>query len=209
MIREQPQLKSTRVILIGVSRFANDRDTAIATGADAYLVKPIVPGELSTALDQCEDQRVTTSRAPTGRDWTNADPLLGRARIYPDAGLGHSAMFGGNTSCVEVRVGEQVIVLDAGSGIRALGQSLMREFRDKPLNLTMLVTHTHWDHIQGFPFFIPAYNPKVEVRIVGYEGAVHGLRGALFEQMQSAFFPGRTQSNGEPRHLRGIERLEC
>ena len=98
-------------------------------------------------------------------------------------------MFGGNTSCVEVRVGDQVIILDAGSGIRALGQALMREFRDKPLNITMLVTHTHWDHIQGFPFFIPAYNPKVNVRIVGYEGAVHGLRGALFEQMQSVFFP--------------------
>jgi phosphoribosyl 1,2-cyclic phosphodiesterase len=53
----------------------------------------------------------------------------------------------------------------------------------------MLVTHTHWDHIQGFPFFIPAYSPKVSVRVLGYEGAVHGLRGALFEQMQSAFFP--------------------
>ena len=57
------------------------------------------------------------------------------------------------------------------------------------MDITMLVTHTHWDHIQGFPFFIPAYNPKVNVRILGYEGAVHGLRGALFEQMQSAFFP--------------------
>jgi phosphoribosyl 1,2-cyclic phosphodiesterase len=100
-----------------------------------------------------------------------------------------TAAFGGNTSCVEVRVGNQVIVLDAGSGIRGLGQSLMREFRDMPINLTLLVSHTHWDHIQGFPFFIPAYNPKVNVRILGYEGAVHGLRGALFEQMQSAFFP--------------------
>src|SRR5215212_3085321 len=65
----------------------------------------------------------------------------------------------------------------------------MREFPDQPVNITMLVTHTHWDHIQGFPFFMPAYNPRVNIRILGYEGAVHGLRGALFEQMQSAFFP--------------------
>jgi phosphoribosyl 1,2-cyclic phosphodiesterase len=53
----------------------------------------------------------------------------------------------------------------------------------------MLITHTHWDHIQGFPFFVPAYHPRVNIRILGYEGAVHGLRGALFEQMQTAFFP--------------------
>ncbi len=65
----------------------------------------------------------------------------------------------------------------------------MREADGQTMNISMLVTHTHWDHIQGFPFFIPAYNPKVNVRILGYEGAVHGLRGALFEQMQSAFFP--------------------
>lgn len=188
MIREQPQLKSTRVILIGVSRFANDRDTAIATGADAYLVKPIVPGELLTALDQCEDQRVTTAELQPVVTGPTRIRFWGVRGSIPTPGL-DTARVGGNTSCVEVRVGEQVVVLDAGSGIRALGQSLMREFRDKPLNLTMLVTHTHWDHIQGFPFFMPAYNPRVEVRIVGYEGAVHGLRGALFEQMQSAFFP--------------------
>src|ERR1043166_3473947 len=88
-----------------------------------------------------------------------------------------------------MRVGDQIIILDAGSGIRRLGFSLMQEFRGMPLNLTMLITHTHWDHIQGFPFFVPAYNPRVNVRILGFGGAVHGLRGALFEQMQSAFFP--------------------
>ena len=188
MIREQPQLKSTRVVLTGVSRFANDRDTAYASGADEYLVKPIVPAELLSALDQCRDQEIIQTEPTPVVTGPTRIRFWGVRGSIPTPGL-ETAMFGGNTSCVEVRVGEQLIVLDAGSGIRALGQSLMREFRDKPLRLTMLVTHTHWDHIQGFPFFIPAYNPKVEVRIVGYEGAVHGLRGALFEQMQSAFFP--------------------
>ena len=79
--------------------------------------------------------------------------------------------------------------MDAGSGIRRLGQALMKEVSTTGLNVLILVSHTHWDHIQGFPFFIPAYHPKVNVRILGYEGAVHGLRGALFEQMQTAFFP--------------------
>ena len=188
LIREDAQLNSTRVVLMGVSRFANDRTTAFATGADGYLVKPIVPGELLASLEQCRDD----VRAPKKPKAVFAGPT--RVRFWgvrgsiPTPGI-ETAKFGGNTSCIEVRVGDQVIVLDAGSGIRALGQALMREFHNKPLDITMLVTHTHWDHIQGFPFFIPAYNPKVNVRIVGYEGAVHGLRGALFEQMQSAFFP--------------------
>ena len=187
MIRELPELKETRVVLTGVSRFTNDRDTAFATGANEYLSKPIIPAELLTALTHCRDEVVEDKPKPvvTGpvkvRFW-------GVRGSIPTPGI-QTAMFGGNTSCVEVRAGDQVIILDAGSGIRALGQQLMREFKGKPLDITMLVSHTHWDHIQGFPFFIPAYNPKVNVRIVGYEGAIHGLRGALFEQMQSAFFP--------------------
>ena len=187
LIREQPPLQSTHVLLTGVSRFANDRETAFETGANDYLVKPIVPADLLASLARCHEG---------GRPAKKTKPYTGPTRIrfwgvrgsIPTPGI-QTAIFGGNTSCVEVRVGDQVIILDAGSGIRALGQSLMREFREKPLNITMLVTHTHWDHIQGFPFFMPAYNPEVNVRIVGYEGAVHGLRGALFEQMQSAFFP--------------------
>jgi phosphoribosyl 1,2-cyclic phosphodiesterase/CheY-like chemotaxis protein len=187
MIRELPELKETRVVLTGVSRFTNDRDTAFATGANEYLSKPIIPAELLTALTHCRDELVEDKPKPvvTGpvkvRFW-------GVRGSIPTPGI-QTAMFGGNTSCVEVRAGDQVIILDAGSGIRALGQQLMREFKGKSLDITMLVSHTHWDHIQGFPFFIPAYNPKVNVRIVGYEGAIHGLRGALFEQMQSAFFP--------------------
>jgi phosphoribosyl 1,2-cyclic phosphodiesterase len=186
-IRDQAQFKDTRVVLTGVSRFANDRDTAFATGADQYLSKPIVPAELLAALDHCRDEEPMVTATPVVTGPTKIR-FWGVRGSIPTPGL-QTAGFGGNTSCVEVRVGEQILILDAGSGIRALGQALMSEFRNKPLRITMLVTHTHWDHIQGFPFFLPAYNPKAEVRIVGYEGAVHGLRGALFEQMQSAFFP--------------------
>ncbi len=188
VIREQPRLKLTRVVLTGVSRFANDRDTAFASGADEYLVKPIVPAELLTSLDQCRDEEPPVDQPKPVVTGPTRVRFWGVRGSIPAPGI-QTAMFGGNTSCVEVRVGDQIIILDAGSGIRALGQALIREFRGGPLRITMLVTHTHWDHIQGFPFFMPAYNPKVEVRIVGFEGAVHGLRGALFEQMQSAFFP--------------------
>jgi phosphoribosyl 1,2-cyclic phosphodiesterase/CheY-like chemotaxis protein len=208
MIRELPSLKQTRVVLTGVSRFANDRDTAFASGADQYLAKPIVPAELITALDHCDDPGPAAPKPNPVVTGPTKIRFWGVRGSIPTPGI-QTAMFGGNTSCVEVRVGDQIIILDAGSGIRGLGQALMREFRDKPLQLTLLVTHTHWDHIQGFPFFIPAYNPKVDVRIVGYEGAVHGLRGALFEQMQSAFFPVGLNQMASHVTFEELSEMEC
>ena len=100
-----------------------------------------------------------------------------------------TVFYGGNTSCVEVRVGTEIIVLDAGSGLRRLGLSLVEEFKDRPMNLNLLITHTHWDHIQGFPFFLPAYDPKNIVTIYGVEGASQGLQNTLSEQMESPYFP--------------------
>src|SRR6266404_9581971 len=62
--------------------------------------------------------------------------------------------YGGNTSCVEVRAGGEILILDAGTGLRLLGQQLAGEVNGQPLNLTLMLTHTHWDHIQGLPFFL-------------------------------------------------------
>lgn len=191
-IREQESLKPTRVILMTVSRFANDRETAFATGADDYLVKPIMPAELLKMIAAAgENGEAPVTEVPAAPMVASGPTLVrfwGVRGSIPSPGK-ETCGFGGNTSCVEVRVGDQIIILDAGSGIRRLGQSLMKEVTEKGLQVTMLITHTHWDHIQGFPFFVPAYHPRVNIRILGYEGAVHGLRGALFEQMQTAFFP--------------------
>ncbi len=90
---------------------------------------------------------------------------------------------------MEVRAGGEIIILDSGSGIRPLGRALAAEFKDQPLRVSVLVTHTHWDHIQGFPFFLPAYEEKNEVAIIGFEGARPGLQSALSSQMDSLYFP--------------------
>jgi phosphoribosyl 1,2-cyclic phosphodiesterase len=97
--------------------------------------------------------------------------------------------FGGNTSCAEIRADGEHIILDAGSGLRVLGMSLMQEFKGRPLDLTILLTHMHWDHIQGFPYFLPAYEQGNRIRILGYEGARRSLQATLEVQMESPYFP--------------------
>ncbi len=104
----------------------------------------------------------------------------------PTPGPG-TVRYGGNTSCVELRAGGQHIIFDAGSGIRPLGVALLGEKRD--LDLTLLLTHTHWDHIQGFPFFVPAYQARHRIHIMGYEGSMHDLQATLAGQMENPYFP--------------------
>lgn len=97
--------------------------------------------------------------------------------------------YGGNTTCVELRADSEIIVLDAGSGIRPLGVALDREFQARPIKLSLLNTHAHWDHIQGFPFFKPAYDSKNEIRVFGFDGAGATFREIMAEPMKSPFFP--------------------
>jgi phosphoribosyl 1,2-cyclic phosphodiesterase len=69
--------------------------------------------------------------------------------------------YGGNTSCVEIRTdSNQILVFDGGTGIRLLGNELLREFGDRPINAHIFFSHFHLDHIQGVPFFRPLYNPR-------------------------------------------------
>lgn len=95
--------------------------------------------------------------------------------------------YGGNTSCLEVRAGGQILVLDAGTGLRALGKRFLREGVRRA---TMLLTHTHLDHINGFPFFEPGYAPSFGMRILsGPLGGTDCIRNALSKCMDSPLFP--------------------
>ncbi|MEM7606079.1 MAG: MBL fold metallo-hydrolase [Myxococcota bacterium] len=92
--------------------------------------------------------------------------------------------FGGNTSCVEVRCGEQRIVLDAGTGLRALGNTMHGD-----ADVTLLLSHLHWDHIQGLPFFTPLYRPTTRLTIYGASDAGVPFGSALARQMCPPNFP--------------------
>lgn len=94
--------------------------------------------------------------------------------------------YGGNTSCVEIRTPDALLVCDGGTGLRELGTDLIRRADGKPLNLHFFFSHPHWDHIQGFPFFSPAYTPEHTIHIYDEGEKLHRL---LSGQMQSDYFP--------------------
>jgi phosphoribosyl 1,2-cyclic phosphodiesterase len=104
-----------------------------------------------------------------------------------------TAGVGGNTSCVEVRCGGTRLVLDAGTGLRRLGDTMMAA---QALDATLLLSHFHWDHIQGLPFFVPAYLRQSELRVVGMRGAALTLEQTLATQMQAPVFPVRFDQLG-------------
>lgn len=101
----------------------------------------------------------------------------------------HTDAFGGNTTCVEVRFGDNLFILDAGTGIRAMGAAWAREFGEKNLSIHLLFSHLHWDHIQGFPFLGQAYNPNNTLRIFGIDRGAGTVRDMLSNQMQGLYFP--------------------
>lgn len=105
-------------------------------------------------------------------------------------------LFGGNTACVEVRTAaDTLVIIDCGSGLHGLGQSLVKP--GKPvLKGHILISHTHWDHIQGIPFFAPFFGPGNEWDIYAPKGIGQSLQDTLAGQMQYAYFPVRLEEMG-------------
>jgi phosphoribosyl 1,2-cyclic phosphodiesterase len=97
--------------------------------------------------------------------------------------------YGGNTSCVEIRsAAGTLVVIDCGTGAHELGKMLM-ETEARPLRGHMLISHTHWDHIQGWPFFAPLFVPGNEWDIYAPHGLAETVQETLAGQMQYTYFP--------------------
>jgi len=104
--------------------------------------------------------------------------------------------FGGNTSCVEVRTDSGThVIIDCGSGLHGLGQALVGA-RKSALKGHILISHTHWDHIQGIPFFAPFFIPENEWDIYAPKGLGQSVQDTLAGQMQYAYFPVRLDQMG-------------
>lgn len=97
-----------------------------------------------------------------------------------------TAGVGGNTSCVEVRAGKAVLVFDGGTGLRLLGKRMLKEM---PFTAHLFFSHVHWDHIQGFPFFDPAFVPGNVIHLYGGNNVSRTLEETLAGQMDHPSFP--------------------
>jgi phosphoribosyl 1,2-cyclic phosphodiesterase/CheY-like chemotaxis protein len=190
-IRKDATLDRTRIIVTSAKSYPVDIAKAKELGADVYLMKPFDLDELANTVRSVLATLSTTSVKFWGTRGSIATP-------------GRSTMrYGGNTSCVEMRCGDSLLMFDCGTGAREMGTSLATEFADRDLNLHLLVSHTHWDHIQGFPFFAPAYLANSNITIYSARGCDKRLDKIFTGQMDASYFP--VSMNDMRANLRFVE----
>lgn len=202
-------IQGIKIIVISSKLYATDREQAEKAGADCYIAKPYDANKLLSSIKKLLSERdvaIPHQDIVSKKESELFKPILqfsntqneeakslkvrfwGTRGSCPCPGV-NTARYGGNTACIEVRAGKLLIILECGTGLRELGAELMKEFEGNPIEGHIFVGHTHWDHIQGFPFFGPLYSPKNSFNIYSVRGA-HGSFQSIFSgSMASDYFP--------------------
>ncbi|HVE12034.1 MAG TPA: response regulator [Elusimicrobiota bacterium] len=226
---DKTQNAGLKILITSSKSYLADIEQALQAGADAYLIKPYNLKDLMKSVkkllnmngadESCpavdaSDPRFTPrarTRLPeTGplRAKTGAGPVSVRfwgTRGSSPAPGPKTMRYGGNTSCTELRMGDQIFFIDSGTGIRELGIALQEEFKDKPIHAKVFVGHTHWDHIQGFPFFTPLYGPQNSFTVYSVRAAGKSLEKVFRGQMAADYFPVPLQSLASALHFVELE----
>ena len=196
-LRADPETRDLAVIVCTAKDFSTEMKQVKELGIAGVIIKPFDHETLAHKVDQCFN-RAGASAPPASPGLAPAEiyaPALdtARARIVlwgtrgsiPVSGARY-VRYGGNTSCMEYACGDDHLVFDAGSGIREAGSALLA---GGPRHLHLFITHTHWDHIQGFPFFTPIYVPGYEITIYGERGFGKNYESLLSGQLDRDYFP--------------------
>ena len=173
-IREDMGLTTVKLVVMEKHAAGKIQVSASDVIADARLEKPFGHDQVQTLLSQLSHSKAEV------RFWgvrgSIAAPGTSRDR------------YGGNTSCVTIRLAlDEYIVFDAGTGIREFGNYLIR--LGLPVRLHLLITHAHWDHIQGLPFFRPAYLAQNTLEIYGPNQPEMKFEKVIADQMKNTYFP--------------------
>jgi phosphoribosyl 1,2-cyclic phosphodiesterase/CheY-like chemotaxis protein len=174
-LRNGPNPFRGPVIISSAKHYQADKRLATEVGANAYLEKPFAPERLLTLVKDFLTRQLSV------RFWgvRGSIPTASRETVG----------YGGNTPCVEVRVAgvEDIFIWDGGTGLRELGRSL--RVLGAPVKGYLCFSHFHWDHIQGLPFFEPAYIAGNNFTLVGPSQPTADLMQILSGQMASVYFP--------------------
>jgi phosphoribosyl 1,2-cyclic phosphodiesterase len=171
-VREDLGLSSVKLVVM--EKRDGSKVSASQVVADARLEKPFGHDQVQTLLSQLSRGKAEV------RFW-------GVRGSIAAPGAAHDR-YGGNTSCVSLRLAlDEYIVFDAGTGIREFGNYLIRV--GLPVRLHLLITHAHWDHIQGLPFFRPGYLAQNDVAIYGPDQPGTAFEKVIADQMQNTYFP--------------------
>lgn len=174
-IRANARYRDLKIAIVSSKKYAADRALALKLGADTFISKPFEIQDVVRIARQLLAGQILIK-------------FWGTRGSIPTPGPDY-AKYGGNTPCVEFRFPprETLFIFDAGTGIRELGRALMAE--GKPRRGYIFLTHAHWDHIQGLPFFMPAYQPEYQFTLLGPNQPELPFKDILHGQMENAYFP--------------------
>jgi phosphoribosyl 1,2-cyclic phosphodiesterase/CheY-like chemotaxis protein len=177
-IRSDPSLQGLYIVVGSAKTYAPDVKKAKELGADVYLTKPY---DMEALVETIKKALASAARTLAVNFWGTRGSIAtpGRATMR----------YGGNTACTEVRCGENILLFDCGTGAREAGLALRQEFQGRPVHIHVFVSHTHWDHIQGFPFFVPAYVPGNRISVCSLRGSDKSLEKVFTGQMDANYFP--------------------
>jgi phosphoribosyl 1,2-cyclic phosphodiesterase/CheY-like chemotaxis protein len=173
-IREDPAYERVKIIVSSAKNFESDHRMCLELGADAYLAKPVDHNALNATIRKLLQEEVTV------KFWGTRGSIARPGR--------DTLKFGGNTPCVTVEMSrDRIFIFDAGTGIVDFGRTLAGKGSHYKFNL--FISHPHWDHIQGLPFFQPLYRQGNEMVIHGTAHGKLSLREVISGQMNNLYFP--------------------
>lgn len=173
-VRAMKELDDVKIIVYSAKTFEYDYRASLEAGADAYLVKPASNQQILDTIASLQSGAMKLT-------------FWGTRGSIPRPGP-KTLKYGGNTSCVSIEMTrDRLFIFDAGTGIIDLGRSLIAANKRRKANL--FISHPHWDHIQGLPYFQPLYQQGNEVVVHGTRQGKRSLREVIAGQMETVYFP--------------------